>query len=172
MVTGGGGGGAGTGGRRVGGDGKTLGDGGLSPYLIPFLSTPPRSPDSGGPTLCTGGGGRRAAAANAAFPPRPPSPAPAAAATGGLGALPAGCGGGGAGWAVAGLRAARLGSAGGGRGERGNGHYLKLCYSLAAFRPSLCLSACLPARVDLLPAAWQLILLVNFALFGLSALGD
>lgn len=76
MVTGGGGGG--TGGRREGGDGKTLGDGGLSPYLIPFLSTPPRSPDSGGPTLCTGGGGRRAAAANAAFPPHPPAPLPGA----------------------------------------------------------------------------------------------
>lgn len=36
--------------------GRALGHGGLSPYLIPFLSTPPGSPDSGGPALGTGGG--------------------------------------------------------------------------------------------------------------------
>lgn len=116
MVTGGGG--------RGGGDGETLGRGGLSPYLIPFLSTPPRSPDSGGPTLCTGGGGRRAGGGCERRCPR-----------GARGSLPAGCGGGGAagrpqlsgrlGWALPG----------------GSGHYLKLCSSLAAFvRRPVCLS--------------------------------
>lgn len=112
MVTGGGG--------RGGGDGKTLGHGGLSPYLIPFLSTPPRSPDSGGPTLCTGGGGRRAGGGCERRSPRL-----------GRGSLPAGCGGGGA---AAALRAARLGSAGGQRALPDT--VLQPC----CLRPSLCLS--------------------------------
>lgn len=120
MVTGGGEG-------ARGGDGKTLGHGGLSPYLIPFLSTPPRSADSGGPTLCTGGGGRRL---RTPLPPRRPGfslVSPRAAVVEGLAERP---------------RRTPGGSAGLCRGQ--NGHYLKLCYGVAAFRPSLCLPACLP----------------------------
>lgn len=104
-------------------------------------------------------GGERAAAANAAPP----------AAAGGLAALPAGRGGGGARWAVAGLRAARLDSAG---GERALPETVLQRCSLPSVPLSVCLSVYLSPRVDLVPAVWRLILLVNFALFGLSTRGD
>lgn len=139
MVTGGGG--------ARGGDGKTLGHGGLSPYLIPFLSTPPRSPDSGGPTLCTGGGGRPAAA-NVRGSRRSPR---------------------GLRWWRGWLGGRRTpgGSAGlcrGGTGITWN--------CVTALQPSVRPPLSLSPRVDLVPAVWRLILVVNFALFGLSTRGD
>lgn len=147
MVTGGGGGGAG--GRRENPGSRR------SFSIFNTFSFHP-TPERGFRWPYTLHGRGWAAAANAAPP----------AAAGVLAALPAGCGGGGAGWAAA-QDSGRLSWALPG-GERALPETVLRRCSL----PSVPLSVCLSPRVDLVPAVWRLILLVNFALFGLSTRGD